>query len=376
MACMLADSSSDACSWLYLSRLAAMKEYAFMVALGEHGLPVPYAVAHNRHCVLMTMVDAVPLVQVFLHWACDDALSCMHAAHLCNCMYVSHYTTMRVGWSDSPSSISREPFWQWWVGILCSSLLLVECICSGRMYVGKVLDVCQISCCYRAPLRSPACVLGLFSLHVVRVRRSNFAIQSNACSHASIQACMQALNIVVLLLLCAKSLSVGSWDLVCFKHNSRCELAAVNWQKHLWIGMSSALASLSSECCRSCANTQQTLNPQPSKPFVPHQALWVLPTNVIHCPEGTQLIITRKALKMFFNIITIVQGPMCNNRVCCCFTVCRDQLYLQHDRAYGGPVEYKTRWTIWGGKHLPLSRPTPGRTCVWTIDQVNKQTEK
>ena len=35
-----------------------------MVALGEHGLPVPYAVAHNRHCVLMTMVDAVPLVQV------------------------------------------------------------------------------------------------------------------------------------------------------------------------------------------------------------------------------------------------------------------------------------------------------------------------
>ena len=41
-----------------------MKEYTFMVALGEHGLPVPYAVAHNRHCVLMTMVDAVPLVQV------------------------------------------------------------------------------------------------------------------------------------------------------------------------------------------------------------------------------------------------------------------------------------------------------------------------
>lgn len=37
-----------------------------MVALGEHGLPVPYAVAHNRHCVLMTMVDAVPLVQVLL----------------------------------------------------------------------------------------------------------------------------------------------------------------------------------------------------------------------------------------------------------------------------------------------------------------------
>ena len=60
----------SACSWLYLSRLAAMKEYAFMVALGEHGLPVPYAIAHNRHCVLMTMVDAVPLVQVHLCLYC------------------------------------------------------------------------------------------------------------------------------------------------------------------------------------------------------------------------------------------------------------------------------------------------------------------
>ena len=35
-----------------------------MVALGEHGLPVPYAVAQNRHAVLMSLVDAVPLVQV------------------------------------------------------------------------------------------------------------------------------------------------------------------------------------------------------------------------------------------------------------------------------------------------------------------------
>ena len=28
-------------SWLYLSRLAALKEYAFMKALGDHGFPVP-----------------------------------------------------------------------------------------------------------------------------------------------------------------------------------------------------------------------------------------------------------------------------------------------------------------------------------------------
>ncbi|CAM6050463.1 unnamed protein product [Sphagnum compactum] len=51
-------------SWLYLSRLAALKEYAFMKALGEHGFPVPRAVNWNRHCVLMTLVEGYPLVQV------------------------------------------------------------------------------------------------------------------------------------------------------------------------------------------------------------------------------------------------------------------------------------------------------------------------
>lgn len=51
-------------SWLYLSRLAALKEYAFMKALGDHGFPVPRAVDWNRHCVLMTLVKGFPMVQV------------------------------------------------------------------------------------------------------------------------------------------------------------------------------------------------------------------------------------------------------------------------------------------------------------------------
>ena len=36
-------------SWLYLSRLAALKEFAFMKALGENGMPVPEAIECNRH---------------------------------------------------------------------------------------------------------------------------------------------------------------------------------------------------------------------------------------------------------------------------------------------------------------------------------------
>jgi RIO kinase 2 len=40
------------------------QEYAFMAALGQRGLPVPRAVDHNRHAVLMSLVDAYPLTQV------------------------------------------------------------------------------------------------------------------------------------------------------------------------------------------------------------------------------------------------------------------------------------------------------------------------
>ena len=51
-------------SWLYLSRLAAIKEFAFMNALGERGLPVPEAIDQNRHAVLMERIDGLPLAQV------------------------------------------------------------------------------------------------------------------------------------------------------------------------------------------------------------------------------------------------------------------------------------------------------------------------
>mmetsp|Transcript_39235 Transcript_39235/g.100242 ORF Transcript_39235/g.100242 Transcript_39235/m.100242 type:complete len:466 (-) Transcript_39235:150-1547(-) len=51
-------------SWLYLSRLAAIKEFAFMEALEKHDFPVPKAVDQNRHAVLMGMVDAYPFTQV------------------------------------------------------------------------------------------------------------------------------------------------------------------------------------------------------------------------------------------------------------------------------------------------------------------------
>ncbi|KAH9847357.1 RIO1 family-domain-containing protein [Lenzites betulinus] len=51
-------------SWMYMSRLAAEKEYAFMKVLYEHDFPVPRPVDQARHCLLMGFIDAYPLRQV------------------------------------------------------------------------------------------------------------------------------------------------------------------------------------------------------------------------------------------------------------------------------------------------------------------------
>ncbi|KAL6881240.1 RIO1 family domain-containing protein [Trichoderma novae-zelandiae] len=54
----------NAQSWMYLSRLAAMKEYAFMSALHEEGFPVPVPIAQSRHTIVMSLIDAFPLRQI------------------------------------------------------------------------------------------------------------------------------------------------------------------------------------------------------------------------------------------------------------------------------------------------------------------------
>ncbi|KAJ2756584.1 Serine/threonine-protein kinase rio2 [Coemansia aciculifera] len=51
-------------SWMYMSRLSAMKEYAFMQVLHQHGFPVPKPIDQNRHCIVMELLDAHPLRQI------------------------------------------------------------------------------------------------------------------------------------------------------------------------------------------------------------------------------------------------------------------------------------------------------------------------
>ena len=51
-------------SWIYLSRISATKEFAYMKALYDRGFPVPRPIDFNRHIVVMELVDGHPLQQV------------------------------------------------------------------------------------------------------------------------------------------------------------------------------------------------------------------------------------------------------------------------------------------------------------------------
>lgn len=51
-------------SWLYMSRLAATKEFAFMQILYSRGFPTPIPIDSNRHVVVMSRVYGFPLSQL------------------------------------------------------------------------------------------------------------------------------------------------------------------------------------------------------------------------------------------------------------------------------------------------------------------------
>lgn len=52
-------------SWLYLSRISATKEFAYMTALHNRGFPIPKPIDANRHCVIMELVNGHPLSRVY-----------------------------------------------------------------------------------------------------------------------------------------------------------------------------------------------------------------------------------------------------------------------------------------------------------------------
>ncbi|KAH3673337.1 hypothetical protein WICPIJ_009854 [Wickerhamomyces pijperi] len=55
-------------SWMYLSRLAANKEYQFMSTLKANGFFVPEPYDYSRHCVLMQWIDGYPMRSLREHY--------------------------------------------------------------------------------------------------------------------------------------------------------------------------------------------------------------------------------------------------------------------------------------------------------------------
>lgn len=51
-------------NWLYLSRISATKEFAYMKALKDRGFPVPKPIDFNRHCIVMELVQGFPLQNI------------------------------------------------------------------------------------------------------------------------------------------------------------------------------------------------------------------------------------------------------------------------------------------------------------------------
>lgn len=52
------------CGWLYMSRIASMKEFAFMTALHKRDFPTPIPYDGNRHAICMSLVKAYPMVHI------------------------------------------------------------------------------------------------------------------------------------------------------------------------------------------------------------------------------------------------------------------------------------------------------------------------
>lgn len=57
--------NQQAHSWLFLSKLSAVKEYAFMKALYDVQYPTPVPLGQNRHVIAMSLVRGLPLYQIY-----------------------------------------------------------------------------------------------------------------------------------------------------------------------------------------------------------------------------------------------------------------------------------------------------------------------
>eukprot|EP00466_Bigelowiella_natans_P008172 jgi/Bigna1/92478/estExt_fgenesh1_pm.C_260019 len=107
-------------SWLYMSRLAAMREYAYMKALHKHGFPTPTPIDVNRHCILMSRVNSIPFSQVkslgdpgFVYTQMMNLIIRLAEHGLIHCDFnefntMIHETTHKITMIDFPQMVSTS----------------------------------------------------------------------------------------------------------------------------------------------------------------------------------------------------------------------------------------------------------------------------
>lgn len=60
-------NQNKAHSWLFLSKISALKEFAYMKALYQVDYPTPEPLGHDRHIVVMGLIRGMPLYQISNH---------------------------------------------------------------------------------------------------------------------------------------------------------------------------------------------------------------------------------------------------------------------------------------------------------------------
>lgn len=58
-------------NWIYLSRIAAIREHSFMKALHEKGFAVPKPIDCNRHCIIMELIPGLLLNHITMDYLSD-----------------------------------------------------------------------------------------------------------------------------------------------------------------------------------------------------------------------------------------------------------------------------------------------------------------
>lgn len=106
-------------SWMYMSRLGAMREFAFMQALHAAGFPTPTPVENNRHALLMSLVRGTTLNNIRSGGLEPEAVPVVHAtcmrliARLAHCGLVHcdfNEFNIMVGPPDGAEEAAPTPF--------------------------------------------------------------------------------------------------------------------------------------------------------------------------------------------------------------------------------------------------------------------------